>query len=263
MKTISAVLITHNEEHNIREAIESVLWLDEIVVVDSLSTDRTIEIAREYTTRVFQRPWPGYVEQKNFATGQASHDWIFSLDADERISPLLKKEIEEWRRSNDERFKGFLIPRKSFFLGRWITHTSWYPDEKLRLYHRQYGHWAGGRVHESVLLSSPPGRFKGELLHYSYRCISDFIRRLERYSTLAAEDHFERGTRVTLATLILNPFFNFVKNYFLKQGFRDGFPGLVVSILSAVSAFFKYVKLWELQHPAGNPPAGAPQSPAP
>lgn len=248
MKKITAVLITRNEERNIREALESVQWADEIVVVDAMSEDRTMEIAREYTDKVFRRPWPGYVEQKNHAVSLADNDWIFSIDADERVSDLLKKEIEHWRRSDEPSAHGFFIPRKSYFLGRWIKHTSWYPDEKLRLYHRNHGRWEGGRVHESVMLSEPADRFKGELLHYSYRNISDYIMRLEKYSSLAAEDHFERGKQASFLTLILNPFFNFIKCYFLKQGFRDGFPGLIISLLSAISAFFKYVKLWELRY---------------
>ena len=248
MKKVSAVLITRNEEHNIREALESVLWADELIVVDAMSTDRTAEIARQLTPRVIQRDWPGYVEQKNFAAGQATHAWIFSLDADERVSGPLRQEIEQWRRAEDESVKGFLIPRAAFFLGRWIRHTTWYPDEKLRLYHRDYGRWGGGRVHESVHLSVPPGRCRGELLHYSYRGLSDYIRRLELYSALAARDLEERGARAGLLSLTAHPFFAFVKNYLFKQGFREGIPGLVVSILASISVFFKYAKLWELQN---------------
>lgn len=247
MRKISAVIITHNEERNLRDALESVRWADEIIVVDSMSIDRTVEIAREYTDKVYQRPWPGYVEQKNFAVSKAQHDWIFSIDADERVSETLKREIEEWRNS-ETTLSGYFIPRKSFFLGRWIRHTSWYPDEKLRLFHKDRGRWEGGRVHESVYITDKTGYFKGELLHFSYRKISDYLRRLELYSTLAAEDYYERGKNIGFFTLTLNPFFTFIKNYIIKQGFRDGFPGLIVSILSSISAFFKYAKLWELRH---------------
>lgn len=247
MRKVSAVLITHNEEHNLRDALESVRWADEIIVVDSFSTDRSVEIAREYTDKVYQRPWPGYVDQKNFAVSKAQHEWIFSIDADERVSDLLKREIEEWRKS-ETTFSGYFIPRKSFFLGRWIKHTSWYPDEKLRLFHRDRGRWAGGRVHESVYIADRTGRFEGELLHYSYRRVADYLQRLELYSTLAAQDYYERGKNIGFFTLTLNPFFTFIKNYIIKQGFRDGFPGLVISILASISAFFKYAKLWELHH---------------
>lgn len=247
MRKVSAVIITHNEEHNLPAALESVKWADEIIVVDSMSTDRTIEVARQYTDKIYQQPWPGYVEQKNFAISKAQHEWIFSIDADERVSNELRLEIEAWRQA-EHSLNGYFIPRKSYFLGRWIKHTSWYPDEKLRLFHRDHGRWEGGRVHESVYVAGKTGHFRGELLHYSYRKISDYLARLELYSNLAAEDYLERGKKISFFTLMLNPVFNFIKNYLVKQGFRDGTPGLIISILSSISAFFKYAKLWELRN---------------
>lgn len=245
MKKISAVLITYNEEKNVRQALESLTWVDEIVVVDSFSADKTVEICRSFTEKIFQRPWSGYVAQKNYACEQAAHDWILSLDADERVSEELRKELEAWRQRDQDAPCGFLIPRKTFFLGRWIQHTNWYPDYQLRLFDRRYGRWEGGRVSESVKVSGPVGRFDNALLHHSFENLSDWLARADRYSTLAAQDMLQRGEQVTLWGLVLHPFGTFIKSYLFKQGFRDGVPGLIVSCLSAIFVFLKYAKLWE------------------
>lgn len=242
---MSATLIVLNEADRVGAALESLRWADEIVVVDAGSSDNTIEVCRRYTDKIFVREWTGYVDQKNFAAEKASYDWIFSLDADERVSAALREEIEHWRRSEAD-CDGYAMPRKTFLFGRWIKHTSWYPDYQLRLYNRKKGRWQGGRVHESVAVSGRVGRFSGEILHYTYRNFSDYLRRLDRYSQLAAEDYYERGGRPNLAAIVFAPPLAFLKNYLLKRGFLDGYQGFIVSAFAATSVLFKQFKLWEL-----------------
>jgi glycosyltransferase involved in cell wall biosynthesis len=246
MQPISATLITYNEEHNIAGALESLAWADEIVVVDSGSRDATLEICRRFTDRIIHRGWTGYVDQKNFAVEQARHDWIFSLDADERSSPQLRSEIQELARKGF-RNPGYKIPRAALFMGRWVRHGDWYPDYQLRLFDRRSGRWEGGRIHESVKTSGNPEFLRGEIYHFSYRSLSDYLRRLETYSGLAALDYQEKGKSASLFKLLGNPIAAFLRAYLLKCGFLDGSPGFVVAVLGAVSVFFKYAKLYELR----------------
>lgn len=246
MEPVSATLITYNEQANIEEALVSLDWADEIVVVDSGSTDRTLEICRRFTDRIFHRDWTGFVDQKNFAVDKARHDWIFSLDADERPSPELRSEI---RALSGRGFgcKGYRIPRAAYFMGRWIRHGDWYPDLQLRLFDRRRARWQGGRVHESVKVAGAPGRLAGEIQHYTYRSLSDYLKRLESYSSLAAADYREKGKTSNGFKMAGNPIAAFIRAYLLKRGFLDGAPGLMVAAMGAVSVFFKYAKLFELQ----------------
>jgi glycosyltransferase involved in cell wall biosynthesis len=246
MQPISATLITYNEEKNIAEALKSLSWVDEILVVDSGSSDATVEICRSFNSTIIHRDWTGYVDQKNFALEKAKNDWIFSLDADERASPQLIHEIEELNRKGFSS-SGYKIPRVAFFMGRWIRHGDWYPDYQLRLFDRRAGRWEGGRVHESVRMSQNPAFLSGEIFHYTYRNISEYLVRLETYSNLAALDYRQKGKRATFPGLICNPFAVFLKSYLLKRGFLDGAPGLVVAAMGAASVFFKYSKLYEIQ----------------
>jgi glycosyltransferase involved in cell wall biosynthesis len=247
MQPISATLIVFNEERNIEEALKSISWADEIVVVDSGSSDGTLAICRKFTDRILHRNWTGYADQKNFAVESARNNWIFSLDADERPSPELKLEIQDLAR-NGFRKPGYKIPRVAFFLGRWIRHGEWYPDCQLRLFDRRHGKWEGGRVHESVKLDEKTGLLKGEIYHYTYRNLSDYLRRLEIYSTLAASDYQNQGKTISPIRLLGNPIAAFIRSYLVKRGFLDGTPGLAVAITAAASVFFKYAKLYELQH---------------
>ena len=246
MQPISATLITYNEERNIEGALQSIAWADEIIIVDSGSRDATLEICRRFTDKIIHRDWTGYVDQKNFALEQASNDWIFSLDADERGSPELVVEIRDLARKRFPDF-GYRIPRVAFFMGRWIRHGDWYPDYQLRLFDRTYGRWDGGRVHESVKIEGKTGFLKGEIHHYTYRSLSEYLERLEIYSGLAAMDYQQKGKTATLARLLGNPAAAFVKAYLLKRGFLDGTPGFIAAGMGAVSVFFKYAKLHELQ----------------
>ncbi|MBP1609251.1 MAG: waaE [Acidobacteria bacterium] len=253
MEPISATLITYNEERNIAAALQSLAWADEIVVVDSGSKDATVEICRTFTDRIYARNWTGYADQKNYAVEKASHNWIFSLDADERLSAELQNEIKTLLRGGLE-FAGYKIPRISYFMGRWIRHGEWYPDYQLRLFKRQNGKWQGGRVHESVKLDGQPGYLKGEIQHYLYNTLSDYLHRLDAYSSLAALDYRERGEGASAWKLLSHPLATFVKGYLAKGGFLDGTPGLMVALMGAISVYFKYAKRYEMQIISKNAP---------
>lgn len=249
MTPVTAIVITRNEAANIEAALASVAFADEIIVVDSESTDDTVAIARRFTERVIVRSWDGYSAQKNFAARQASHDWIFSLDADERVSTSLADEIRAWARGRAPGYAeviGFRIPRVTYHLGRWLRSTDWYPDYQLRLYDRRRAYWAGHLVHESVKADGPVARMRGELLHYAYRDLSHHLMTMDRYTTLAARQMFENGRRAGWWDLALHPPAAFVRNYVLRGGFRDGLPGLVVSAMNAHYVGLKLAKLWEL-----------------
>lgn len=244
---LTVTVITYNEAEHIAAALDSVAWADEIIVVDSGSTDRTAEIAREKATRVIVRGWPGYSEQKNFAADQATHDWVLSLDADERVTPELAREIRDLlARGADAR--GYRIKRVSFYLGRWIRTTDWYPDYQLRLYDRRAGRWNGLRIHESFRLASgSPGLLSSEIEHYAYRDISHHLKKIDAYTTLIAEQWREEGRRTSLPAMALHAKFAFFRNYLLRRGVVDGVPGLIVSALNAYYVFLKLAKLWERQ----------------
>jgi len=244
---LTVTVITRNEEANLEAALASVAWADEIVVVDAESTDGTVAIARRHTPRVEVRPWPGYSDQKNHAASLASYDWILSLDADERVTPELAGEIKALLAAEPPR-RGYRVPRVTWYLGRWIRSTDWYPDYQLRLYDRRAGAWNGRPVHESVRLQEEPGVLRHDLQHYAYRDISHHLATIDRYTTLAAEQWRSEGRRASLAGIVLHPPFAFLRNYVLRGGVRDRAPGLLVSALNSYYVFLKLAKLWELEH---------------
>lgn len=245
---ITATVITLNEEHNIAAALESLSWADEIIVVDSESADRTVEIARRFTDRVFVRPWPGYSAQKNFAAAQATNDWIFSLDADERVSEELALEIEQLKGGGgDPQAAGFEMPRLTFYLGRWIKHSGWYPDHKLRLHNRNRARWRGEFVHESLEADGKVERLSGNILHYTVRDASEHHLRMDRYTTLAAQQAFAQGRRASVGSILLSPIAVFLRSYFFKLGFLDGIQGLAIARFAAHYEFLKNLKLWEMR----------------
>lgn len=244
---LTVTVITRNEAANIGPALESVAWADEIIVVDSHSADDTVAIARRLATRVEVRDWAGYSEQKNFAAGLGSNDWILSLDADERVTPPLAEEIRELLRRGPEA-RGYRISRVTWYLGRWLHSTDWYPDYQLRLYDRRWGSWNGRRVHESFELQGEPGQLKGHLEHYAYRDVSDHVTSIDHYTTLAAEQWGEEGRRTSALEVALHPPIAFLRNYVLRRGFTDGAAGFLVSVLNSYYVFMKLAKLWELQH---------------
>ena len=243
---VSVVIITKNEANNIEGALESVRWVKDIVVVDSGSSDETIEIAKRYTDRVTTRTWEGYGAQKNYATGLAAHDWVLSLDADETVSPALAKEIQELMRSAPP-MQGYRIPRTTHYLGRWIRSTDWYPDRPLRLYDRRVAKWNDRYVHESVRINGRVGVLRSELYHYSYRDVAEHLTRMNRYTTLSAAQMMSDGQRASWLDLLGHPPLVFLRNYVWRRGFRDGLPGLIVSLMNSYYVFSKYAKLWEQQ----------------
>jgi glycosyltransferase involved in cell wall biosynthesis len=250
---VSVTIITRDEESDIGAALRSAAWADEIVVVDSGSTDRTVEIARAAGARVVVREWPGYIAQKNFAAAQAVHDWIFSLDADERITTGLATEIR--RVLERPAHTAYRIPRLTWHLGRWIRGTDWYPDYQTRLYDRRAAQWTGGYVHESVTAGGPVGQLHGELQHFAYRDIADHLETINRYTSYAARQMHEDGRRGSTWKMLLHPPAAFLRNYLLKGGFRLGTAGLIVSALNAYYVFLKFAKLWQLDAVSQSGPA--------
>lgn len=240
-------MITRNEAANIAAALESVAWANEIIVVDSHSEDETVDIARRFGARVEVREWSGYSAQKNFAAGLASHDWILSVDADERVTAALAQEIRDLM-ARGPGAGGYRISRVTWYLGRWLHSTDWYPDYQLRLYDRRCGSWNGRRVHESFELRGTPGVLQHHLEHYAYRDVSDHVTSIDHYTTLLAQQWLEEGRRTNVLELLAHPPLAFLRNYVLRRGFTDGTPGFLVSALNAYYVFMKLVKLWEMQH---------------
>jgi glycosyltransferase involved in cell wall biosynthesis len=243
---VSATVITLNEARNIRECLASLNWASEIIVVDSGSTDGTPDLARAAGATVITREWPGYAAQKDYAASQAAHDWILSIDADERVTPELAAEIQRTLEQPADRV-AFRVPRVTFHLGRWIRHTDWYPDYQLRLYDRRHASWARRRVHESVTARGPVGRLSHDLQHYAYRDIGHHYETMQNYTRLAALQMFDEGRRATLLHLLVHPPAAFLRNYVLKAGFLDGIPGLIISAMNSYYVFLKFAKLWALQ----------------
>jgi (heptosyl)LPS beta-1,4-glucosyltransferase len=251
---LTVTVITRNEAANIEGALQSVTWADEIVVVDSNSADETVAIAKRYGARVDVHAWEGYSEQRNYAAEIALHDWILAIDADERVPPALAEEIRRIL-ANGPAANGYRMPRASFYLGRWIRGTDWYPDYQLRLYDRRIGRFNAKRVHESVeLATGRPGTLRHDLQHYPYRDISDHVISIDHYTTLAAEEWHAEGRRTNPLDILLHPPAAFLRNYIIRRGFRDGTAGFLISILNSYYVFLKVLKLWELQH--GHRPSG-------
>ena len=242
MPRVSVTIITLNESAHIAAAIDSAAWADDVVVVDAGSTDDTVAIARARGARVTSREWTGYIDQKNHAAALASNDWIFSLDADERITPALAAEIRA-QLTTEPPLGGYRVPRVTFHLGRWIRTTDFYPDYQTRLYDRRAARWQGKYVHESVAVDGASGQLTGELQHYSYRDLRDHLERINRYTTLAARQMHESGRRAGLLDLLLHPPAAFLRNYVLRRGFADGIAGLTLSLVNAYSVMLKFAKL--------------------
>jgi glycosyltransferase involved in cell wall biosynthesis len=238
---ISATIITLNEERNIARAIESLRCADEIVVVDSGSTDRTVEIAGKLGARVVEAAWPGYANQKNRAADQASHDWILSIDADESLSEALEGELWQLKK-NGSQFDAYTMPRMAQYLGRWIRHSGWYPDRKVRLYDRNKAQWVGDFVHESVKVDGRVGHLDSNLLHFTCESLSEHLKTMDRYTTLAAEQLLDSGEKVRLGRLVFEPPWTFFQTYFVKLGFLDGVEGLAIANMAALYNFVKYAK---------------------
>jgi glycosyltransferase involved in cell wall biosynthesis len=238
---ITATIITLDEERNIARAIESLRCSDEILIVDSGSTDRTVELARNLGARVIDANWRGYSAQKNWAAEQASHDWILSLDADEALSEALEAEIWSLKKSGP-RHDAYTMPRLARYLGRWILHSGWYPDRKIRLYDRNKAKWVGEFVHESVVSTGRVGHLDANILHFTCESLSEHLKTLDRYTTLAAQEIAARRLPVPLRRLIFDPPWTFLKSFVIQRGFLDGFEGLAIAYMAAFYTFLKYSK---------------------
>lgn len=241
---ISAAIITFNEERNIARVIESLRCCDEILVLDSGSNDRTAEIAKKLGARVEEASWHGYAAQKNIAAELATHDWILSLDADESLSEALEAEI--WHiKKNGPVFDGYTMPRLAQYLGRWILHSGWYPDRKVRLFDRRKAKWVGEFVHESVKVDGRVGHLKSNLLHFTCNSLSEHLRSMDSYTTLAAQEMVSRGEVANLARLLIDPPWTFLRTYVIKLGFLDGAEGLAIAYMAA---FYNLVKYFKARH---------------
>jgi glycosyltransferase involved in cell wall biosynthesis len=245
LSTISVILITKNEEHNIRECLSTVVWADEIVVVDAGSSDATVTKAKEFTEKVYVRPWEGYGAAKNFALSQVASDWIFWIDADERVSDPLRDEIRQVLATKDQKSVAFSVPRKANFLGRWILHCGWYPGRVTRLFKRGSGRFTESRVHERLEIEGDQGDLDSDLLHYTDPTLSHYFEKLDKYTSLGAEELVDERRSFHVGQITIRPLFTFIRMYFLKLGFLDGLPGLILCVLSSCYVFTKYAKLWE------------------
>ena len=257
MNRLSVTIIAWNEEERLRACLESVAWADEIIVVDAESTDKTVQVAREFTDKIWVRPWAGFATQKNFALEQATGEWVLSLDADERVTAELRERIGRIVRANGPA-DGYSIPRKNVFWGAWVRHGGLYPDYQLRLFRRDAGRFVDSAVHESVVVEGHVKAVAEPMLHHSYRGLEDFVARSNRYSTLAAQEIVRRGGQVGLTDLALRPLGRFLSMYVLRLGFLDGWRGFMLAVLYANYVFLRMAKAWEARRGSGDGDQGAP-----
>ncbi len=246
MERLTVVTLTLNEERNIAACLETVRWADQLIVVDSGSVDRTVELARAFNAEVLTVQWRGYGHARNLALEHATGDWVLWLDADERVPPELAEEIRNIVRGGATPLKGFEVARRAYFLGKWIRHCGWYPARVTRLFRRGSARFSESRVHERLLFDGPLGRLSHDLLHYTDEDLAQYFEKFNRYTTLAAQDMHASGKRAGLADLLIRPPFMFLKMYVARGGFLDGLHGFMLCCLSAGYVFVKYAKLWEL-----------------
>jgi glycosyltransferase involved in cell wall biosynthesis len=254
MPKISACIISFNEEKKIEDCLKSLGPIaDEIIVVDSLSTDATVEIARKYTDKVYDQAFLGYIEQKNLAVSKASHDWIVSLDCDERLDPELSQSILAVKDTLDD-YDAYRMSRRTFYVYRWLNHC-WYPDKKIRLFNRRSAKWGGMNPHDKVLVDGDNIKeLRGDILHYSFDSISAHLRQGDKFSEIAAHEIIKKGQKVTLLTPFTHSIWAFIRIYFIRGGLLDGFAGFLVALLSMVNAFVKYAKVIFIKRQAASKP---------
>jgi glycosyltransferase involved in cell wall biosynthesis len=243
---VSAFIATHNEEARIGRCLESVKWCDEIVVVDDNSTDRTKEICRRYTENIFNRKWDGYASQKGFAMQQTTNDWVLLMDSDEELSPALINEIQTELENLPDGVCGYEIPRKVFYLGRWMNHSGWYPDYKLRLYRKSRGYMGGEDPHEVFVLDGGRKRLRNDILHYSYKDISEQVATLNRYSDIFSE--FKQWSITDVFRMLLRPPIKFLEMYIAKAGILDGLQGFAAASMMSYFVFIRYAKMFEKRY---------------
>jgi len=248
MKGVSVITLTLNEEANIGACLESVGWADERIVVDSGSTDRTAEIAGKNGARVLRVSWEGYGPTKNRALAEARYDWVLWLDADERVLPELASELQSIAEQHAPNASGYSVARRAYFLGRWIRHCGWYPSRVIRFFKREEGRFSENKVHEHVVLQGSTEPLNHDLIHLTDPTLSHYFQKFNRYTSLAAEEMFLAGRRSRLSDLVVRPFLTFARMFFLRRGFLDGTPGLILCMASSTYVFAKYAKLWELEN---------------
>ncbi len=246
---LSVLVLTLNEERNIVDCLESVRWADEIVVLDSGSSDRTVDIARRYTDRVIQAEWKGYGQTRNAGLELVTGEWVLWLDADERITAGLAAEIRRLLGATPDSVSAYRIARRAYFLGRWIRHCGWYPSRAVRLFRRARGRFTETAVHERLLVDGGIAETTHDILHFTDPDLHHYLTKFNRYTTLAADDLQAGGRRFGLSDVLFRPAFTFLKMYMLRRGFLDGMPGFILCVLSSTYVFVKYAKLWELQRP--------------
>ena len=247
MPKLSVIISTYNEENNIEECLESVKWADEIIVVDSSSKDKTADIAKKFTDKIFISDTKSFSEKKNFGINKSSGEWILWIDADERVPDALKEEMLQIISSSDNETEVYKINRKSFFINKFIKHCGWYPDYGIRLFKKQAGiKFTEVRVHEKITYNGNSGKLKNEIIHYTDLTFEHYISKLNSYTTSSALDLFDNGKKSSVSDIIFRPVFTFIKMYFLKLGVLDGYMGLVLCTLSSAHVFVKYSKLYFL-----------------
>jgi glycosyltransferase involved in cell wall biosynthesis len=244
---ISAIVVCFNEEHNIGRCLASLQWCDEIVVVDSFSTDRTVEICRRYTDRVIQRAWAGYRDQKAFAHSQATKEWVFLVDSDEEVSAELRDEIRSVLAAGGDGWAALAVPRLVHYLGRWWRRGGWYPDYDIRIFRRELARWGGTDPHEKIIVDGKVRRLRNPLYHYSYRDVADHWKRINHFTSVSAAEQKVSGRPWRSMDNLLRPPFRFLRAYVLKRGWLEGFPGYFVAATAAMYVFLKYAKLRELE----------------
>ena len=244
---VSAIVVCFNEEQRIEACLESLRWCDEIVIVDSFSTDRTPEICRRYTDRFVQRQWTGYRNQKAYAHSLATKDWVLLVDADERVSAELRQEMLDVLARDDNEYSGYAVPRLVYYLRRWWWRGGWYPDYAVRLFRRERATWGGSEPHEKILIDGKVRRLRNPLEHFTYRNIADHIERINRFTSISSVELKKENSHWRLSDALLRPAARFFRCYFLKRGFMEGFAGFYVALTAAVYVFLKYAKLWELE----------------
>lgn len=248
MHKITAIIPTYNEEDNIRELLESVMFADEIMVVDSFSTDKTIEIAREYTSFILQREYQNSASQKNWAIPQATYEWILLVDADERVTPELRDEVLRVLNSQtSEDVVAYWIPRTNFFMGKQVKFSGWQNDKVIRLFRKSKCHYQDKRVHAEIIADGEVGMLKNRLLHYTFKSIDQTVNKINRYAGWKAIDYDKKTSALSPYHFVFKPMWAFFKHFIIKQGFRDGVAGFTIAKLQSYSVFIRYVKLWLLR----------------
>jgi glycosyltransferase involved in cell wall biosynthesis len=243
---ISATIITFNEENHLARCLQSLRDIvEEIIVVDSGSQDRTPEIGRDFGAKICRRTFTNYADQKNYAASQAKNDWILSLDADECLSEPLRRRLLDLKKSQPLA-EAYAFPRRAFYLQRWICHSGWYPDFKVRLYRKSKADWKGEFVHESVRVNGRISKLDADLLHYTCDSLSEHLQRLDHYTTLSARAMHQEGKKPSLRRWLISPLSAFFKAYLWKAGFLDGRQGLIIAVLAGYYNFLKHAKLWEM-----------------